>query len=98
MPRFLGRVHLLPDLPFDTRESMLNLVRYAKEIDMDYPAFYPVAPVLRTYLYQEARNSDILEEKDFSKYDWSTPVTRSLKGRGLSRDVFAKLNMEFNKR
>jgi len=83
-------------LPFDTRESMLKLVDYAKEIHIDYPAFHPVAPVPGTYLYQMAKENNILEEKEFSRYDWSTPVMRSLTG--LTRDDFAKLNMELNKR
>jgi anaerobic magnesium-protoporphyrin IX monomethyl ester cyclase len=82
--------------PFDTRGSMLKLVDYAKEIDIDYPAFHPVAPVPGTYLYQMAKENNILEEKDFAKYDWATPVMRSLKG--LSKDDFANLNMELNKR
>lgn len=83
-------------LPFDTRESMLRLVSYAKEIDIDYPAFHPVAPVPGTYLYQMAKENNILEEKNFTKYDWATPVMRSLTG--LTKDDFAKLNMELNKR
>jgi len=83
-------------LPFDTRESMLALVDYAKELDIDYPAFHPAAPVPGTYLYQEAKEGDLLAETDFSKYDWATPVIRSQKG--LSKDDFAALNMELNKR
>ncbi len=83
-------------LPFDTRESMLDLVKYAVEIDIDYPAFHPVAPVPGTFLYQEAKGKGLLEEKDFSKFDWSTPVLNS--ETGLSRGEFAKLNIELNKR
>lgn len=83
-------------LPFDTRESMLDLVKYAIEIDIDYPAFHPAAPVPGTYLYEESKKNNLLEEKDFRRYDWSTPVIRS--DTGLSRDDFAKLNMELNKR
>jgi len=83
-------------LPFDTRESMLNLVKYAVEIDIDYPAFHPVAPVPGTYLYQEAKANNLLEEKDFTKYDWSTPTMHSLAG--LSKEDFVNLNMELNKR
>ncbi len=83
-------------LPFDTRESMLNLVKYAIEIDIDYPAFHPVAPVPGTQLYQDAKENNLLTEKDFKKYDWSTPVMRSRAG--LSTEEFAKLNTELNKR
>ncbi|MFA6357368.1 MAG: cobalamin-dependent protein [Candidatus Omnitrophota bacterium] len=83
-------------LPFDTKESMLNLVKYAIEIDIDYPGFHPVAPVPGTYLYQEAAKNNLLEEKDFRKYDWSTPVMRS--DTGLSLEELANLNAELNKR
>lgn len=83
-------------LPFDTRRSMLDLVRYAIEIDIDYPAFHPVAPVPGTYLYQQAKKDDLLDEEDFTKYDWSTPIMRS--STGLSKEDFAKLNLELNKR
>jgi radical SAM superfamily enzyme YgiQ (UPF0313 family) len=83
-------------LPFDTRKSMLDLAQYAKEIDIDYPAFHPVAPVPGTRLYQETKKSGLLKEEDFTKYDWSTPILDS--HTGLSRADFAKLNMELNKR
>ena len=83
-------------LPFDTKESMLNLVKYAVEIDIDYPAFHPVAPVPGTYLYQETKKSGLLVEDDFSKYDWSTPLLNS--DTGISRAEFARLNIELNKR
>lgn len=83
-------------LPFDTRESMLNLVKYAVEIDIDYPAFHPVAPVPGTLLYLEALKDNLLVEKDFKKYDWATPIMRS--SNGLSTQEFARLNMELNKR
>lgn len=83
-------------LPFDTKESMLDLVKYAVEIDIDYPAFHPVAPVPGTYLYQEAKNNNLIEEKNFSLYDWATPIMRS--NTGLSKEDFANLNLELNKR
>lgn len=83
-------------LPFDTRESMLKLVDYAIEIDIDYPAFHPAAPVPGTHLYQEAIEGNLLADTDFKKYDWATPLMRS--HTGLSVDEFAKLNMELNKR
>lgn len=95
-PQVFRQATFITCLPFDTRKSMLNLVRYAVELDIDYPAFHPVAPVPGTFLYQEAKKGDLLEEKDFSRYDWATPIMRSYKG--LSRGDFAKLNMELNKR
>jgi len=83
-------------LPFDTRESMLELVKYAVEIDIDYPAFHPATPVPGTYLYQDAKQNNLLIEEDFKKYDWSTPILRSQSG--LTVEDFARLNMELNKR
>ncbi|NLE91474.1 MAG: radical SAM protein [Elusimicrobia bacterium] len=83
-------------LPFDTKESMLDLVKYAVEIDIDYPAFHPVAPVPGTFLYQEVKAQGRLLEPDFSKYDWATPLMPS--ETGLSRAELSDLNMELNKR
>jgi len=83
-------------LPFDNRQSMLDLVRYAVDIDIDYPAFHPVAPVPGTYLYQEVKTKGLLVESDFSKYDWATPLMDSYSG--VSRVEFARLNIELNKR
>lgn len=83
-------------LPFDNKKSMYDLVEYAKEIDIDYPAFHPVTPVPGTYLYQEAKEKDLLEVKDFSRYDWATPIMRS--DTGLTPEEFAEINVELNKR
>lgn len=95
-PRVFRQGTFVTCLPFDTRESMLDLVKYAVELDIDYPAFHPVAPVPGTYLYEEAKKADLLVEKDFKKYDWSTPIMRS--NSGLLGKDFAELNMELNKR
>ncbi|MBN2482695.1 MAG: cobalamin-dependent protein [Candidatus Omnitrophica bacterium] len=83
-------------LPFETECSMFDLVKYAVEIDIDYPAFHPVAPVPGTYLYQQAKEDGLIDDPDFTHYDWSTPILRS--EQGFSRKELAKLNMELNKR
>jgi radical SAM superfamily enzyme YgiQ (UPF0313 family) len=95
-PRVFRQGTFITCLPHDTKETMLDLVKYAVEIDIDYPAFHPVAPVPGSYLYQEAKERNLLAEKDFSRYDWSTPIMRSKVG--LSEDDFARLNLELNKR
>ena len=95
-PRVFRQGTFVTCLPFDTRKSMLDLVKYAVEIDIDYPAFHPVAPVPGTFLYQEIKAQGRLEETDFSKYDWATPLMAS--DTGLSRDQLSDLNMELNKR
>lgn len=83
-------------LPFDTQESILNLIEYAKELDLDYPAFHPVAPVPGTCLYQEMLKKDLIAEKDFAQYDWDTPVLHSLTG--LSREDFVAINRKLHRR
>lgn len=83
-------------LPSDSKEDMLSLVDYAVEIDIDYPAFHPAAPVPGTKLYQDAVKYDMLATKDFKKYDWATPIMKSQKG--LSTEDLADLNFELNKR
>lgn len=95
-PQIFRQATFITCLPFDDRRSMLELVDYAVEIDIDYPAFHPVAPVPGTLLYQEVKQNNLLAEEDFRKYDWSTPLIRS--NTGLSIDDFSRLNMELNKR
>jgi len=79
----------------DTKKSMLDLVDYAIELGVDYPAFHPLAPVPGTLLYQEAKAKGWLEIDDFKRYDWFTPIISS---ETLSRAELAKLNVELNKR
>ena len=38
----------------------------------------------------------LLEVKDFSRYDWATPIMRS--DTGLTPEEFAEINVELNKR
>jgi anaerobic magnesium-protoporphyrin IX monomethyl ester cyclase len=83
-------------LPHDTRQSMLDMVKYAIEIDIDYPAFHPLSPVPGTYLHDEAKKNKQLEVSDYTKYDWATPIMKSDKG--LSLAELAELNLELNKR
>lgn len=94
-PQVFRQGTILTCIRTETRESMLNLVKYAIELGVDYPAFHPVAPVPGTLLYEEAKNKGWLETHDFKSYDWYTPVISS---EHLSRSEMAKLNMELNKR
>ncbi|MFA5149461.1 MAG: radical SAM protein [Candidatus Omnitrophota bacterium] len=61
----------------ETKESMLSQLEYARELKADYPAFHPITPVPGTKLWDEANKKGWLEVKDFSYYDWSTPVMAS---------------------
>lgn len=79
----------------DTKESMFELVDYAIKLDVDYPAFHPLAPVPGTILYEEAKTKGWIEVVDFRRYDWYTPIMSS---ETLTREELAALNIELNKR
>lgn len=79
----------------DDRRSMLDLVDYAIELDVDYPAFHPLTPQPGTLLWDEAQEKGWIEVDDFSRYDWFAPVMSS---EHLSRQELARLNIELNKR
>jgi hypothetical protein len=83
-------------LPFDTRESMLDLVEYAKEIALDQPIIHPTIAVPGTYIYQEARANGLLAVKEHSEYNWIVPVMCSHDG--LTTEDFTLLNLELNRR
>ena len=94
-PQVCRQGTLITCLRDDTRESMLELPKYAQELDIDGLVFHPVAPVPGTILYEEAKEKGWLEVKDFKEYDWCTPVWSS---QTLSREELAKLNIEVTKR
>lgn len=83
-------------LPDDDKSSMHELVKFAIEIDIDYPAFHPLSPVPGTYMYAEYKENNLLSHTDFSKYDWATPVVNSSKG--LTTEDLSHLNIELNKK
>lgn len=83
-------------LPDDDKDSMNELVKFAVDIDIDYPAFHPLAPVPGTYMYADYKDKGLLNHTDFSKYDWATPVVNSTKG--LKTDDLCYLNIELNKK
>lgn len=58
----------------ETEESMIEQLKFAEELDLDYPAFHPMTPVPGTSLWKRAKEEDWLEIEDFRSYDWLTPV------------------------
>ena len=79
----------------ETRESMLQQVEYARELQLDYPGFHPMTPVPGTALYKEAKQKGWIEMDDFSYYDWLTPVMAS---EHLTREEIAYLVPELSRR
>jgi anaerobic magnesium-protoporphyrin IX monomethyl ester cyclase len=76
-PQVFRQVTFIVGTRGETRKSLLNQVKYAKEIYADYPAFHPLTPVPGTEAWREAKEKGWLEIKDFSYYDWVTPVMSS---------------------
>ncbi|MCL4479743.1 MAG: B12-binding domain-containing radical SAM protein [Deltaproteobacteria bacterium] len=78
----------------ETEESMYEQLKFAKKLKPDYPAFHPLTPVPGTPLYNEVIKSGLLEIKDFSMFDWLTPVMPS---KYLSRERIEELVIELNR-
>ncbi|MCL4557695.1 MAG: B12-binding domain-containing radical SAM protein [Deltaproteobacteria bacterium] len=78
----------------ETEQSMREQLTFAKRLGPDYPAFHPLTPVPGTQLYNEVIEKGLLEIKDFSRFDWLTPVMPS---RYLSRERIEELVLELNR-
>ncbi len=94
-PKVFRQGTILTCIRTETKESMHNLLKYAIELKVDYPAFHPVAPVPGTLLYEEAKTKNWLEISDFKNYDWYTPIMSS---ETITREEMARLNIELNKK
>jgi len=94
-PQVCRQGTLITCLHDETRESMLELPKYAQELGIDGLLFHPVAPVPGTLLYEEAKAKGWLEVDDFKEYDWCTPVWSS---ETLSRKELAMLNVEVSRK
>ncbi|MBZ0270769.1 B12-binding domain-containing radical SAM protein [bacterium] len=58
----------------DTPEKLDRMVSFVKKLNPDFPAFHPLTPVPGTKSFEEARSNGWIEEFDYSRYDWMTPV------------------------
>jgi len=79
----------------ETRESLFDLLHYAIDLQVDYPAFHTLAPVPGTELWREARANGWIEIEDYSQYDWYTPIMPSEQ---MSREEIAAVLKEIQKR
>ncbi len=93
-PQIFRQITFIVGTREETKESILNQVKYAKEIAADYPAFHPLTPVPGTEAWREAKEKGWLEVEDFSCYDWNTPVMPS---KYLSREEIGDLVYLANK-
>ncbi|MFH2136978.1 MAG: cobalamin-dependent protein [Candidatus Omnitrophota bacterium] len=89
-PQVFRQATFVTCLPFDNEKTMMDLAKYAVEIDCDFPVFHPVTPVPGTYLYEEVIAKEYLEEKDLKEAYWEYPLLKNI--HGLSRTDLARLN------
>ncbi len=61
----------------ETKASMLAQVRFARELQLDYPGFHPVTPIPGTEFWKEADQKGWIEVTDYQEYDWMTPIISS---------------------
>lgn len=90
-PNIFIQATFLTGVRDETRESMLNLLEYAKELGVDYPSFHAVTPNPGTDLWYEAKEKGWIEVDDFKQYDWFTPIMAS---KYMTREEIAKTERE----
>ncbi len=93
-PHIFKQVTFIVGVRDESKETMSRQIRFAKELKVDFPAFHPLTPVPGTQLWKEALQNDWLETKDFSDFDWATPVMPS---RFLNRHEISELIYKANK-
>ncbi|MDP8222567.1 MAG: radical SAM protein [Candidatus Lernaella stagnicola] len=86
-PSVFRQATWMTGLPNDTPEKLKRLGRYARDTHLDFAAFHPFMPYPGTKIWEEYKDSPLLEETDFSKYDMFYPVMRS---RAMNRREIAK--------
>ncbi len=89
-PEVFRQATFITCFPFDTEQSMINLAKYAIDIDCDFPVFHPITPTPGTYLYEDMVKENYLEEKDLKEAYWEYPLLRN--DNGLSRKKMAEIN------
>jgi anaerobic magnesium-protoporphyrin IX monomethyl ester cyclase len=87
-PEVFRQCTFIAGLPDDNEERIKSLLKYAHDIDVDFAAFHTLSPFPGTPLYEEAKESGLLMNTDFSNYDMYYPV---MKTKYLSQDEVAHL-------
>ena len=94
-PQVFRQATFIVGLPDETRESMQRQLDFARALDLDYPGFHPLTPVPGTALWNEAITAGLIEARDFTEFDWATPVIRS---RTLTRREIEESLIDLGKR
>ena len=65
-------------LPWETRETVEQTIRFVKKIDPDFIDFNIAYPLPGTEYYRIAREMGLFEEKDLPNGDYARPIVRTL--------------------
>jgi anaerobic magnesium-protoporphyrin IX monomethyl ester cyclase len=76
-PHVFRQATFIVGVPEETPESMDRQLKFAQELELDYPGFHPLTPVPGTPLWDEAIADGIIEADSFEQFDWATPVVPS---------------------
>jgi anaerobic magnesium-protoporphyrin IX monomethyl ester cyclase len=94
-PHVFKQATFVVGLRNETRETLLEQLKFAIEIGADYPGFHPITPVPGTPIWGTAKEKKWIEVDDFGRYDWMTPIISS---EYLSREEIGKLVISMNRK
>jgi len=86
-PTVFRQATFITGIPSDSKESLLKLGKDVRTLHLDFAAFHPLMPYPGTDMWEQYKNSPILESTDFSKFDMFQPVMRT---HHMTRDEVAK--------
>ncbi len=86
-PTVFRQATFVTGIPTDTKEKLMNLGKYVRSLHLDFAAFHPMMPYPGTSLWEQYKDTPLVETKDFSKYDMFQPVLRTS---DISRDEVAR--------
>lgn len=73
-PQVFRQGTLLTGMRDDDGPAIRGLLKYAHDLNLDFPAFHPLTPFPGTPMFEHAKANGWLEEDDFNKYDMFYPV------------------------
>jgi len=77
----------------DNPETFKYLLKYARKLGVEYPAFHTITPHPGTELWNEVIKNKRIKELDFSNYTWYVPITET---KYMTRQQIAQANQMLN--
>jgi anaerobic magnesium-protoporphyrin IX monomethyl ester cyclase len=93
-PQIFTQASFIVGLRDDDKKSIIEIAKFAKKLDIDYPSLHPLMPIPGTEQWEIAKKNGWLEINDFSLFNWVTPVMST---KYLSRDELEELILLINR-